>query len=403
MIRECPTWKNDHEQEEKPKYKKKWDTKKMQKTMMVAAAAAWGDSDSDNSEPEACVEEQAHMSYCFMADKEDDAKESTPLEVLAKILKKIHKVPRDTLVEIVQNLYKKLNDTLEENDAFNDLIIELQRDMKSLKKEKKNLEEENQSLHDKYRIEKHEFVVGLQTEIEVLNIEKEKLIKKLKLHEKQVEELNELVDDLNVEVEVLKIEKEHSMQSSKKYIDNLTELLALRKENIELKDTVEECRSLLLQQEAEIFKAKFVKSAKDEASTSTDVKSLKLTLEAVEQKKHYLEHKLKKKENQAWLTKSKKEKLVQSQGLMEKVVEMQGRHVHRQGVGYCRYERARKSKYLDLPSPIYCGTCEKLGHSSIKGELAMDRNIKYVHSHSYLTKHSHVMLVYGILEKLILI
>ncbi|GAB2284085.1 hypothetical protein Dimus_039645 [Dionaea muscipula] len=57
MIKEGPTWKDDHEQEEKPKYKKKWDTKMVQKAMMVAAAAAWGDSDSDNSEPEACVEE----------------------------------------------------------------------------------------------------------------------------------------------------------------------------------------------------------------------------------------------------------------------------------------------------------------------------------------------------------
>ncbi|GAB2283664.1 hypothetical protein Dimus_039616 [Dionaea muscipula] len=72
---------------------------------------------------------------------------------------------------------------------------------------------------------------------------------------------------------------------------------------------------------------------------------------------------------------------------------MQGRHVHKQGLGYGRYERARKSKYLDLPSPIYCGTCEKIGHSykeCIKGELAMERNMKYVHSHSYLTEHSRV-------------
>ncbi|GAB2299672.1 hypothetical protein Dimus_038576 [Dionaea muscipula] len=80
MIKECPTWKDDNDHEENLKYKKKWDTKKVQKAMMVAAAAAWGDSDSDNSEPEACVEEQAHMGYCLMANKEDDAAESTPLE-----------------------------------------------------------------------------------------------------------------------------------------------------------------------------------------------------------------------------------------------------------------------------------------------------------------------------------
>ncbi|GAB2265570.1 hypothetical protein Dimus_037836 [Dionaea muscipula] len=174
------------------------------------------------------------------------------------------------------------------------------------------------------------------------------------------------------------------MKSSKKSIDDLSELLALRKENVELKENLEDCSSRLLQQEAEIFKAKFVKSAKDEASSSTtDVKSLKLTLEAVEQKKHYLEYKLKKKENQVCLTKTKKEKLVQSQGLVEKVVKMQGGHVHKQGLGYGRYERARKSKYLDLPSPIISGTCEKLGHSfkqCMKGENAMKRSMNYVHS-----------------------
>ncbi|GAB2275419.1 hypothetical protein Dimus_039133 [Dionaea muscipula] len=90
------------------------------------------------------------------------------------------------------------------------------------------------------------------------------------------------------------------------------------------------------------------------------------------------------------MTKIQKEKLVQSQGLVEKVVKMQGRHVHRQGLGYGRYERDRKSKYLDLPSPIICGTCGKLGHSfkqCMRGENAMNRSIQYVHSHGHSTGH----------------
>ncbi|GAB2297298.1 hypothetical protein Dimus_038463 [Dionaea muscipula] len=240
------------------------------------------------------------------------SEESTPLQVLSKILKKIYKIPRDTLAGVFKDIVESHNDLLKERDALNELVIELKNDIDVLEEEKKNLEKENQTLHDSHMNEQHELVDDLKTEVEVFNDEKGELIKKQKLHDSQVEELNELINDLHVEIEVLKTEKEHIMKSSKKSIDDLSELLALRKENVELKQTVEDCRSRFLQQEIEIFKAKFVKSAKGEANTSIDVKSLKLTLEAVEQKKHYLEHKLKKKEKQAWMTKTQKEKLVQS-------------------------------------------------------------------------------------------
>ncbi|GAB2301528.1 hypothetical protein Dimus_035545, partial [Dionaea muscipula] len=185
----------------KAKEKKTYNFKGIKKAMV----AAWGDFEFELEDEEDKEKEQAQLSDCLMADQEDSDKELIP-KVYLERLKQLRKIPYEKLLEFTLDL------SINFEDASNDReTLESQAD-------------------------------ELKTEIEVLNVQKNHMQSKI----------NDLEHEIT-KLKTLEVEKDHVEEKSKES----DEIVILKSENADLRETVAELRNPLLEEEKENYK-KFV-------------------------------------------------------------------------------------------------------------------------------------------------